>query len=194
MSIPKRYSDDPITKKLYSTWRGIKTRCYNPNFHAYKYYGGKGVKLCDAWHDFEVFKEWAIENGYEIGLTFDRINNDADYEPCNIQFITQSEQCRKSCPGRLITHNGETHNITEWAKLYNISANSLRNSLDAGKSFEEAVVYHREHFVTLSGETHSVTEWAKITGIPRGTLSNRLRSGKTPEEVLRKVDYRGKLV
>ena len=122
MSIPKRYGDNPITKRLYSTWCGIKTRCYNPNFHAYKYYGGKGVKL------------------------------------------------------------------------YNISANSLRNSLDADKSFEEAVVYHREHFVTLSGETHSVTEWAKITGIPRGTLSNRLRSGKTPEEVLRKVDYRGKLV
>ena len=111
MSIPKRYGDNPITKRLYSTWCGIKTRCYNPNFYAYKYYGGKGVKLCDAWHDFE-----------------------------------------------------------------------------------EAVVYHREHFVTLSGETHSVTEWAKITGIPRGTLSNRLRSGKTPEEVLRKVDYRGKLV
>jgi hypothetical protein len=67
----------------------MKQRCHNPNQRTYKYYGARGIKVCDEWfHDYEAFRKWAIENGYCEGLTIDRINNDGDYEPSNCRWVS----------------------------------------------------------------------------------------------------------
>lgn len=58
--------------KLYTTWRGMKERCTNPNHKNYNLYKGK---LCKEWHDSDTFIDWANENGYEEGLTIDRIDS-----------------------------------------------------------------------------------------------------------------------
>lgn len=59
--------------KLYQTWRNIRQRCNNPKATHYKYYGGKGIKVCNEWeNDFLKFYEWSIQNGYKEGLTIDR--------------------------------------------------------------------------------------------------------------------------
>lgn len=84
-------------ESLYNTWAAMKRRCDNPNVDTYKYYGGKGVKLCDDWHeDYGKFKEWALSHGYEPGLTIDRINSDGNYEPSNCQWITAAENIRRA--------------------------------------------------------------------------------------------------
>lgn len=81
--------------KLYKVWQGMKTRCYNPNFIYYCNYGGRDIKICDEWlNDFALFYNWAINNGYEEGLTIDRINNDGDYESSNCRWVTRAEQNR----------------------------------------------------------------------------------------------------
>ncbi len=58
---------------LYYVWQAMKMRCYNENYKDYKYYGAKGVKMCDEWfNDFEPFYKWAMNNGYKKGLQVDK--------------------------------------------------------------------------------------------------------------------------
>lgn len=90
--------------RLYRIWGLIKTRTTNPKVPNYRFYGGKGIKVCAEWRDdFLAFYNWAIENGYKDNLTIDRIDSDGDYCPQNCRWITQSE-------------NATLANIKRWAK------------------------------------------------------------------------------
>lgn len=78
-------ADTPIHK----LWVGMKTRCYNKNVKIYKYYGGRGIKVCDRWHQFINFYEDMGDR--PKGLQLDRINNDGDYSPENCRWVTPKE-------------------------------------------------------------------------------------------------------
>lgn len=81
--------------KLYGVWLEIKQRCNNSRCKSYKYYGAKGVIICQEWSgDFMNFHNWAMNNGYTEGLTIDRINPFGNYEPSNCRWITIQEQAR----------------------------------------------------------------------------------------------------
>ena len=78
-------------------------RCYNKNSDRYKDWGGRGIKVCKEWHDFESFYSWAILSGYK-GLSqkyesLDRIDNNGNYEPNNCRWadiITQNNNKRNN--------------------------------------------------------------------------------------------------
>lgn len=76
---------------LYVMWSAMKRRCQKPNVKSYKDYGGRGISVCDEWEDYAVFRKWANENGYEKGLSIDRIDNDGNYHPDNCRWVTQKE-------------------------------------------------------------------------------------------------------
>lgn len=61
----------------------MMSRCYREKDIAYKSYGAKGIKVCDEWHDREVFIKWCKENGYVKGLKINRIDSTKDYCPEN---------------------------------------------------------------------------------------------------------------
>ena len=82
--------------ELYTKWIDMRKRCYVKHHKSYKYYGGKGIRICDEWLDFEEFYKWSMENGYEESLTIERIDSDKNYEPSNCEFITKSENTRRS--------------------------------------------------------------------------------------------------
>lgn len=83
--------------RLYTIWCGIKERCYTPTATNYKFYGAKGVSVCQEWlNDFQVFYDWAITHGYKDNLTIDRKDSDGDYCPENCQWITQSENATRA--------------------------------------------------------------------------------------------------
>jgi len=82
-------------KKLYSVWRAMKKRCECKTVYYFKRYGGRGIKVCDEWHDPSKFFKWALSHGYKEGLSIDRINNDGNYYPSNCQWITRSENTKK---------------------------------------------------------------------------------------------------
>jgi hypothetical protein len=82
--------------RLYSIWKGIKKRCYNKKEHCYKWYGGKGITMCDEWlNNFQFFKKWAFENGYDDNLTIDRVNSEMNYCPENCRWLPLFENIRR---------------------------------------------------------------------------------------------------
>jgi hypothetical protein len=77
---------------LFSVWRKMKDRCYNPKSKGYKYYGGRGIIICDEWLSTpNNFIDWALNNGWDKELQIDRRNCNGNYEPSNCRFITQYE-------------------------------------------------------------------------------------------------------
>ena len=127
--------------RLYRIWANMKTRCENPNRKDYKRYGQRGVIVCEEWHDFPTFYEWAISNGYKDGLTLDRIDSNGNYEPSNCRWATAKEQCNNRTNNHTITYNGETKTIAQWAEERNINHDTLysrinRMNWDIGRALE----------------------------------------------------------
>lgn len=83
-------------KSLYVVFHAMHNRCEKPNVKEFKWYGAKGVKVCDDWSEYTKFRDWAYENGYKEGLSIDRIDPDGNYEPTNCRWITRSENSRRA--------------------------------------------------------------------------------------------------
>lgn len=106
-------------------WCGMKERCNNPNSDNYKWYGALGITVCDEWTNFINFYNWAIENGWEDGLTIDRIDYSKGYSPDNCRFITMKEQCKNRRSNVYITVDGETHIQCEWAEILGLHRKTI---------------------------------------------------------------------
>lgn len=83
---------------IYKVWDGMKSRCYNHNHIAYKWYGGKGVKICDDWlFNFKLFYDWCLANGWKKGLKIDKDIKGTGllYSPDNCLIVTQKENINR---------------------------------------------------------------------------------------------------
>lgn len=183
---------------LHQVWANFKDRCLNPNSKMWPLYGGRGIAVCDEWRDsYEAFEEWALANGYKKGLSLDRIDNDGNYEPSNCRWATSKQQCRNRSTNYILTVNGESHCISEWAEIVGTSPLTIHTRKRRGWTDEEAVygrerVINRETYrnratnrlLTYKGETHCAVEWAEILGINVNTIRGRLHRGWSDEKVL----------
>lgn len=111
--------------RLYTIWNDMRQRCENIKSPQYADYGGRGIFVCAEWHNYENFRKWAFENGYANNLTIDRIDNNGCYCPENCRWATAKEQANNTRKTHLITYNGETHSVSEWARLLNIKQSTL---------------------------------------------------------------------
>lgn len=127
--------------RLYSVWSNMIQRCNNHNAKYYRIYGGRGIKVCNEWQEFNSFKEWALSNGYSDTLTLDRINVDGNYEPSNCRWITIQEQQYNKRTNHLITYNGKTQTVTEWADERGINRSTLFRRLEIGWCIGRALNY-----------------------------------------------------
>ena len=125
--------------RLYKEWKGMYTRCYNPNRHTYSNYGGRGIKVSEQWKTFEEFKKWALSNGYSDNLSIDRIDVNGDYEPNNCRWITMKEQSLNKRNTIYVTYQGEKKPLKIWAKELNISYWTLKGRHTKGWTDREII-------------------------------------------------------
>jgi len=90
-------------ERLYWVWHSMMQRVDNPNRREYRWYGRRGITVCDEWRDYEKFREWAYANGYDENAprgecTIDRINYDGNYEPSNCRWVGMDVQRKNRRP------------------------------------------------------------------------------------------------
>lgn len=138
----KQIARERVTKhgghgtRLYSVWKGMNNRCNNENTDYYKYYGGKGIKVCSEWTDYAVFRDWALANGYTDDLTLDRIDVNGDYCPQNCRWLTTKEQSNNRSNNHRITYKGMTKTISQWADYFGLSYGAMSTRVYSGWSME----------------------------------------------------------
>lgn len=129
--------------RLNNILRAMKQRCYNPKAKFYCNYGGRGIKICPEWLDkengLENFYNWAIANGYKDNLTIDRIDNNGNYEPSNCRWATPKEQGNNTRANHLITYNGKTQTLTQWANEKRVKRCTLQMRLKRGWTIEKTL-------------------------------------------------------
>lgn len=118
-------------KRIGRIFNKMFRRCYNPDDKDYRWYGAKGIKICNKWlENPKLFEEWSFKNGYNDTLTIDRINECKDYSPDNCRFITYIENQNNKRTNTYIEFNNEINTITNWAKKLNINPRTLVTRLD----------------------------------------------------------------
>lgn len=125
---------------LYRTFHGLKKRCYNKNCKSYKDYGGRGITICDEWlNSFKSFYDWAMANGYEKGLSIERIDVNKGYSPENCTWIPFGDQAKNTRRSVFYEYKGEKKILGDWAKQYNLPFTCVRRRIDRGWSLERAL-------------------------------------------------------
>lgn len=140
------------TKPWYNSYRCMHSRCYRKKDPSYKYYGGRGIVVCDEWHNIENFEKWVVTHPYKSGMTLDRIDPNGNYEPDNCRWATMFEQDNNRRNSVLIEYNGETHSISEWAAKLGINRSTLNNRYCRGD--RGAKLFRRT-------ENHRGKKWVK---------------------------------
>lgn len=85
-----------VPLKLRRSWGDMIQRCYNEKNCNYRYYGARGVTVCDAWrNDRRQFYQWALTSGWAPGLSIDRLDPTQPYSPVNCEWVTRSENTRR---------------------------------------------------------------------------------------------------
>lgn len=126
--------------RLYNIWAGMKDRCNREKNKSYRYYGARGIKVCEEWeNDFIAFRNWALKNGYRDNLTIERKDNNKGYSPNNCTFATMKQQSNNRRNGAYISYGGERHTIAEWSDILGIKQQTFRVRLWKGMSFEKAI-------------------------------------------------------
>jgi hypothetical protein len=122
----------------YHSWHAMRARCRDPKQPSFPRYGGRGITVCERWNDFRAFLADMGER--PAGTTLDRFpNQDGNYEPGNCRWATPSEQRNNVSTNRLLTVNGETLTVAQWAERIGVRPSTLDERLRHGWTAEDAV-------------------------------------------------------
>jgi len=113
--------------KIFNKWIKIKSRCLNPNCKDYPNYGGRGIEICERWLDFQNFYDDVsqLEHFGEENYTLDRIDNNGNYEPCNVRFADRKTQGRNKRNNHLVEYEGVKMTLAEAAERSGINRSTL---------------------------------------------------------------------
>ena len=149
--------------RIYGVWLTMLRRCSSTKDRAYNRYGGRGIKVCDDWHTFETFRDWAMKTGYDENAPFmqcqlDRIDNNKGYCPENCRWATAEEQAlnkriyHKNTSG----YSGVRKVSRKWHSQINIDKRT--RSLGYYDTKKEAVDV-RNNFIRANNLPYKIQEW-----------------------------------
>lgn len=172
-------------------------RTSNPKNCHYNLYGGRGITVCDEWkNNPKSFFEWAIANGYKRGLSIDRIDNNGNYCPENCRWVTQKEQTRNTRRNNVLSYNGKTMCVSDWAKQLGFSHPvAINNRLKRGWSIEKALSVpcgeeNKNHWFLLNGEKICLRELCRKTGFNCSNYYARIKMGKNKiKDIFKGIDF-----
>lgn len=139
----------------YKTWDSMKERCNNPNKAGYEHYGGRGIVVCERWlHSFANFLE-DMGRKPTPNHSIDRWPDaNGNYEPGNCRWATNDEQQNNRRNNALITFQGRTQNMAQWAREIGIPRWLICHRLNAGWTVEKAltdpVIVSKQRFVKVN--------------------------------------------
>ena len=162
----------------YKAWYDMKDRCFNLNRKYYSHYGGRGIKVCDRWLNFENFLA-DMGSRPTAKYSLDRIDNDGDYQKDNCKWSTRVEQENNKRSNRLITIGCVTLTIAQWTKEMGFAKTVVLDRLKAGWSELKAVMtpVHTVKPITIENETRTIAQWTEEKGYGRGVIQSRLNKG-----------------
>jgi hypothetical protein len=122
----------------YKTWMAMRERCLSDKCHKYPMYGGRGIKICERWMEFQNFLDDMGER--PEGTTIDRIDRDGDYEPSNCRWSTVVEQNNNKRTNRFLTIYGMTLTLAQWCRIDGqVKLKTARERLERGWSDKESI-------------------------------------------------------
>lgn len=123
----------------YVVWQSMKARCYRKSQDDYKYYGARGIVVCDEWK--KDFLKFLSDMGEPpTGMTIERIDNNGPYSSGNCRWASRLEQAQnRRTTTTLISYRGKTMSIRSWARELNLSRDRLYQKLRAGMGMDDAI-------------------------------------------------------
>ncbi len=136
----KQKIKSPHSQKLQNMYDNMYKRCYVPTTRSFNSYGGRGITICDEWlNDRNKFYSWAIESGIEKNLTIERKDANGNYNPENCRFASCVEQANNKRNNRILTKDGISMTIAQWARVIGVSEFTLYRRREKGWSDEEII-------------------------------------------------------
>lgn len=133
----KRFRTHGLSKtRLYTIWASMIDRCCRAESESFKYYGGRGINVCDRWrHSFENFLSDMGE--CPEGLTLERKDTNGNYEPDNCVWDTIEVQANNRRNNKHLTIDGETKTYAQWEKLHGLREGAISNRLRNGQTITQ---------------------------------------------------------
>lgn len=177
----------------YGTYLQMIDRCYNPNHKSWRNYGGRGIKVCRRW--LTSFKNFFDDMGTRPTSkhSLDRFpDQNGNYSPDNCRWATSKEQARNTRTNTILTLNGESHCLAEWAEITGIRIGCILERISKGWSIERVLntdpkEYNRNRpaqMFTHKGITKPLIQWAEEQGISMPALKGRIKRGWSIKKAL----------
>lgn len=172
-----------ILSSMRSALSMTKQRCYSKTCRDYRYYGGRGIKVCQRWLD--SFDNFVADMGLRPpGMTLERRDNNGPYSPSNCVWASRAEQSRNTRTSKKITYDGRTLSITEWAELTGIPRDTLKARVSRlGYTAQEALTKPVKCGGLLVGRVYKKRRAPDMSRLPKGLDHPNTKLGR--QQVLR---------
>lgn len=155
-----RHGEGKVGKTVtveYKAWQAMKKRCFNQNSDVYKYYGGRGITVCERWLGIDGYKNFLADVGRRPteNHSLDRFpNNDGNYEPKNVRWATRKEQCTNRRSTAIIEYDGKKMTLMQLAEYlclsYKVVLNCYYHRNRSNLTFIENVLRKKKTFFKIT--------------------------------------------